>query len=250
LNAYNHAHHQSSMPDQQKRETPTKSRRPITSTNTSKPARKFVQQNKCPDTKPHHHHTGSNKAQHQTKLALTIGTLLSSQRTDAHCHWSSRPHAGQPDLHYPRIWASTNRLDLRAPVLVTMRKPRRLRFAEGDRRMVDPGPSSAAGCDLRPRCAVPIRAWAKVRTAGRCVKSAGQDCFPDTRWCPGPHATGRVGPRSSSSLDRGAAYRAMSIGPEMVSTITGGSVLDPSPPKSRLECWTYLAIRLPTAGCR
>ena len=76
------------MPDQQKRETPTKSRRPITSTNTSKPARKFVQQNKCPDTKPHHHHTGSNKAQHQTKLALTIGTLLSSQRTDAH---PSRP---------------------------------------------------------------------------------------------------------------------------------------------------------------
>src|SRR5664279_4474941 len=78
----------SGMPDQQKRETPTKSRRPITSTNTSKPARKFVQQNKCPDTKPHHHHTGSNKAQHQTKLALTIGTLLSSQRTDAH---PSRP---------------------------------------------------------------------------------------------------------------------------------------------------------------
>ena len=76
------------MPDQQKRETPTKSRRPITSTNTSKPARKFVQQNKCPDTEPHHHHTGSNKAQHQTKLALTIGTLLSSQRTDAH---PSRP---------------------------------------------------------------------------------------------------------------------------------------------------------------
>jgi len=142
LNAYNHAHHQSSMPDQQKRETPTKSRRPITSTNTSKPARKFVQQNKCPDTKPHHHHTGSNKAQHQTKLALTIGTLLSSQRTDAHCCWSSRPPAGQPDLHYPRIWASTNRLDLRAPVLVTKRKLRPLRFAEGDRRVVDPWPSS------------------------------------------------------------------------------------------------------------
>jgi len=45
------------------------------------------------------------------------------------------------------------------------RELRRLRFAEGNRRVVDPGPSSAAGCDLRPRCAVPIRASAKVRTA-------------------------------------------------------------------------------------
>ena len=140
------------MPDQQKRETPTKSRRPITSTNTSKPARKFVQQNKCPDTKPHHHHTGSNKAQHQTKLALTIGTLLSSQRTDAHCCWSSRPPAGQPDLHYPRIWASTNRLDLRVPVLVTKRKLRPLRFAEGDRRVV--GPAAVQCCRMRSPAAL------------------------------------------------------------------------------------------------
>lgn len=32
----------------------------------------------------------------------------------------------------------------------------------------------------------------------------------------------------------------MSVGPEVVSTITGDSGLDPSPPKCRPESWTYL----------
>ena len=82
----------------------------ITGPNTSKKlARKFVPKTVSRHQEPtHHHNDGRQEPSTRNKLALTIGTLLSSQRTDAHCRWSSRPPAGQPDLHYPRISASTN----------------------------------------------------------------------------------------------------------------------------------------------
>src|SRR5664279_5182526 len=53
----------------------------------------------------------ADKAQHQA-MALTIGTLLSSQRTDTHRFLVCRPPAGQPREHYRRTSASSNRLDL------------------------------------------------------------------------------------------------------------------------------------------
>ena len=40
--------------------------------------------NNAPDTRTIHHHEGSKQPQRQNKMALTFGTLLSSQRTDAH----------------------------------------------------------------------------------------------------------------------------------------------------------------------
>ena len=198
----------------------------ITGPNTStKLARKFVPKTVSRHQAPtHHHNDGKQEPSTRNKLALTIGTLLSSQRTDAHCRWSSRPPAGQPGLHYPRIWASTNRLDLRGPTLVTKRKLRRRRFAEGNHPVVDPGPSSVAGCDLRPRCAVPIRASANLRTGERCVKSAGQDRFSQ------PADQPACAPRSAGGcVDRHAAagHRAMSADPAWVTMITPGGVRDP-----------------------
>ena len=40
--------------------------------------------NNAPDTRGPHHHQGSRQPQRQNKMALTFGTLLSSQSTDAH----------------------------------------------------------------------------------------------------------------------------------------------------------------------
>jgi len=50
--------------------------------------KKLQQKNQRPDTRTTHHHNGSKQPQHPNKLALTFGTLLSSQRTDAH-PWKS-----------------------------------------------------------------------------------------------------------------------------------------------------------------
>jgi hypothetical protein len=50
--------------------------------------KKLQQQNQRLNTRTTHHHNGNGQPQHPNKLALTFGTLLSSQRTDAH-PWKS-----------------------------------------------------------------------------------------------------------------------------------------------------------------
>ena len=70
-------------------------------------------------------------AQTINQLALTFGTLLSSQSTDAHPSAASRPSWGQPDLRYRLTSTTPNRLGPAAPRLPWRRRVlRQLRRAE------------------------------------------------------------------------------------------------------------------------